>query len=91
MRPTHRDVLLLVEVAESSLPQDLGEKARLYAEHDVPEYWVVDIVGQKVHVHREPRNGHFRSIDVFNCPSSISPLCQVQAKLELVELFDFDS
>ena len=31
IRPTHNDVLLLIEVSDSSLKQDLGEKAELYA------------------------------------------------------------
>ncbi len=91
VRPTHEDVVLLIEVADSSLAQDLGEKATLYAEHGIPEYWGVDIVGKKVHVHREPHARHYRSIDEFMIPASISPHCQSQARLDLTELFDFDS
>ncbi len=54
VRPTHEDVLLISEVADSSLEQDLGEKAKLYAEHRIPEYWVVDVRSEQVHVHRKP-------------------------------------
>jgi Uma2 family endonuclease len=47
--------LLIIEVAESSLRFDLGEKARRYAMASIPHYWVVDVVGRVVHVHAEPR------------------------------------
>ena len=91
IRPTHNDVLLLIEVSDSSLKQDLGEKADLYAAHEVAEYWVVDINAEQVHVHRGPIDGHYREIEVFQRPASIAPLCQPLAKLDLTELFDLDA
>ena len=45
---------LVVEVSDSSLSFDLGPKARLYARHSVPEYWVLDLQGRKLIVHRHP-------------------------------------
>ena len=39
---------LAVEVLDSTLAQDLGRKARLYASQGVPEYWVVDRAGRRV-------------------------------------------
>lgn len=91
VRPTHEDVLLLIEVSDSSAQQDLGEKANLYAEHNIPEYWVVDVSDQRVHIHREPKLGKYQAIEVFRDFSTISPLCQPTAKLSLEELFDLDS
>jgi Uma2 family endonuclease len=91
IRPTHQDVLLVIEVADSSASQDLAEKARLYAEHAIAEYWVVDIQAEQVHVHRTPRYGLYESIQSFGKASSIAPICQPLAKLSLAELFDFDS
>jgi Uma2 family endonuclease len=52
--PTPPDVLLLVEVSDSSLAFDRGAKRALYARHGVAEYWIVDIPGRRVHVNREP-------------------------------------
>ncbi len=91
VRPTHEDVLLIIEVADSSLEQDLGEKAKLYAEHGIPEYWVVDVRSEQVHVHRKPENGRYQSIQPFGKTSPISPICQPDATLSLAELFDLDS
>jgi len=42
-------VRLLVEVSDSTLSDDLGIKARLYSEQRVPEYWVIDLAGGKLH------------------------------------------
>ena len=52
--PTAADVLLLVEVADSSLAYDLGPKLALYARHGVPEVWIVDLPGHALEVCREP-------------------------------------
>lgn len=91
IRPTHLDVRLLIEVADSSLVQDLEEKARLYAENEIPEYWVIDIHSEQVRVHRNPHDGYYQSIQPFDKASFISPLRQPSARLSLAELFDFDA
>jgi Uma2 family endonuclease len=52
--PTAPDVLLLVEISDSSLAFDRGAKRALYGRHGIAEYWVVDLPGQGVHVYREP-------------------------------------
>lgn len=48
------DVLLLIEVAETSLTYDRTTKLRLYAEAGVPEYWVVDCAAENIEVYRTP-------------------------------------
>lgn len=45
---TPRTVRLLIEIAASSLKQDLGPKLRLYARTGVPEYWVADVNGRRI-------------------------------------------
>ena len=91
IRPTHADLLLLIEVSDSSTEQDLGEKARLYAEHDIPEYWVIDIKAEQVHIHRTPSQGKYQSIQTVDKSALICPLCKPTATLSLAELFDLDS
>ena len=91
IRPTHADLFLLIEVSDSSTEQDLGEKARLYAEHDIPEYWVIDVRAEQVHIHRTPSQGKYQSIQTVYKSALISPLCKPAATLSLAELFDLDS
>lgn len=52
--PQGEDVLLLVEVADTSLEYDLKVKLPLYAKAGIPEVWVVDLVRDQVHVFRQP-------------------------------------
>jgi Uma2 family endonuclease len=52
--PGAADVLLLVEVSESSLAYDRGIKLALYAKFGVPEVWIVDLRGAAIEVYREP-------------------------------------
>ena len=52
--PTANDVLLLVEVADSSLSFDQNQKLRLYALHGIPEYWLLNLNGACLEVYRKP-------------------------------------
>ncbi|MDM7323430.1 MAG: Uma2 family endonuclease [Thermus sp.] len=58
--PLGKEVLLVVEVAESSLDYDLNVKPSLYAQAGVPEVLVVDLVHGSVHVFRKPRGGNYQ-------------------------------
>jgi Uma2 family endonuclease len=48
------DLVLAVEVSDSTLDFDLGRKLRLYARTGVPEYWVADVEGPVIHQHWAP-------------------------------------
>jgi Uma2 family endonuclease len=58
--PTPDEVLLVIEVADSSLKYDLEVKAPLYARSRIPEYWVVDVADRKLHVFREPNESGYQ-------------------------------
>lgn len=55
------DVVLVIEVAFSSLSFDLNVKSALYAEHGVREYWVVDVEGRRTLVHALGADGAYGS------------------------------
>jgi Uma2 family endonuclease len=57
--PTGADVLLLVEVAASSLAFDRDVKAPLYARHGIPEFWLVDVEGRRVVRYAGPAAGAY--------------------------------
>ncbi len=57
--PTAADVLLLVEVADSSLAYDCGVKLPLYGKFGVPEVWLADIAGAAIEVCRAPKDGDY--------------------------------
>ena len=83
--PEPPDVLLLVEVAESSLAEDRGEKRKLYAPAMIAEYWLVNLVDNSIEVFRQPDGIDFQSAEVFQGSDMVSPLCQPSAALRVDE------
>ena len=57
--PRPEDVLLIVEVALTTLGYDRDIKLPLYARARVPEVWIVDLEGDAVEVYREASEGEF--------------------------------
>ena len=57
--PVAADVLLLVEVSDSTLRFDRSQKLRLYATHNIPEYWIVNLIDNCLEVYRQPQDGEY--------------------------------
>jgi Uma2 family endonuclease len=55
--PGPKDLLLVVEVSDSSLGYDRGTKQELYAEAKVPQYWIVNVSEKRVEVYTDPKGG----------------------------------
>lgn len=60
--PEPRDVLLAIEVADTSLDFDRSVKLPLYAEAGIHEVWLVDLPGEAVEVHRVPEGRRYRQV-----------------------------
>ncbi len=54
------DTGIAIEVAASTVRSDLGVKKHLYAEHGIPEYWVVDVERRQIHQFWTPADGDYR-------------------------------
>lgn len=54
------DVLLAVEIAATTLPEDLGFKLADYAASGIESYWVVDLGGRVTHVMQNPEGDSYR-------------------------------
>ena len=87
-RPTAADVLLLIEVSDSSIAKDLQEKADIYAEAGVAEYWIVDIPASRIHVMTQGDGKHYRRIEIMVPPTQLSPHCLPSAQLDMAKLFE---
>lgn len=57
--PTSPDVMLLVEVSDSTLAFDRNTKLPLYAEADIPEVWIVNISGKTIEIYTAPTGGAY--------------------------------
>ncbi len=67
------NVLLVVEIADSSLEYDMGRKASLYASFAVRELWVIDAVLQTARVHRDPAPDGYRETLDFGPGDLLAP------------------
>jgi Uma2 family endonuclease len=79
--PEPSDVVLLVEVAESSLEEDRGIKGELYARAAIADYWIVNLVNRTIEVYREPANGSYQSSHTYGGGDAVSPLSAPDAIL----------
>ena len=66
------DVLLLIEVADTSLRYDRSTKLRLYAEAGVLEYWLVDCNAESIEVFRGPGPDGYRDVSRISGDSSVN-------------------
>ena len=74
--PEPKDVVLLVEVAESTLDRDRGEKRRAYASGGILDYWIINLVARQVEVFSNPAAGDYRSLQVFKLGDEIPVLIE---------------
>ena len=77
--PGPADTLLVIEVSDSSQRVDRRLKASLYAEFSIPEYWVVDLKGSRVEVHRQPREDAigkhaYASVEIVGVDGNVQPI-----------------
>ncbi len=84
--PTAEDVLLVVEVAHTSVRTDREVKAPLYAQHGIPEYWLVDIPARCVEVYLNPEQGCYQEVRKLR-EGDLAPAAFPEAVLDVRELF----
>ncbi len=60
--PCPPDVLLLIEVADTSLDDDRAIKLPLYAENGIAECWIVNLFDRVAEVYRQPGNGRYADV-----------------------------
>lgn len=84
--PEAADVLLVVEVAFSSLRYDRNRKVPLYARTGIPEVWIVAIGERRLEVYREPAGGRYASVATLTVGDSVAPLAWPDVVLDVGEL-----
>jgi Uma2 family endonuclease len=68
------DILLVIEVADTSLTDNLTDSASRYARHGVREYWVVDVNAPAILVHRDPADGQYPPPRRVEADEALSPM-----------------
>lgn len=85
--PTAADTLLAIEVSDTTLRYDLQTKMSLYARHGIPELWVVDVEGKRLHVFRNPAGATYSEVTTSDEPA-VTPISALpDTAVDLSSLF----
>lgn len=84
--PELADVLLLIEVADSSVGHDRDVKIPLYAAAAVPEVWLVNLPADQLHVCRDPATSGYRSIQIVRRGALVAPVSFPDIALSVNEI-----
>jgi len=63
--PRPDEVILLVEVSDSTVKYDRDKKLPLYAEAEIPEVWIINLPNELVEVHTKPSVGLYQFVKIF--------------------------
>ena len=91
--PTQADVLLIVEVSDTTLYMDRNEKAALYAEAGIPDYWLMNMQNRTLEVRREPSalpgapyGFGYRVLTVHSEQEKVTPLSLPNVEIRVSDL-----
>jgi Uma2 family endonuclease len=85
--PLPDDVLLIVEIAASSLRYDRKTKVPLYARHGIPEMWLVDLGGRRFVRYRAPQLGSYTRVDEPGLGAALEVAALPAVVVDLQQLF----
>ncbi len=80
------DILLLIEVAQSSLDYDRRTKLPRYAAAGIPEVWIVNLIDDHVELYREPAGTEYALRTVHRRGAVIAPLAFPDVTLRVEEI-----
>lgn len=80
------DALLVIEVSETSLEKDREQKRLLYAEHDISEYWILNLVDRHLEIYRDPASGDYKTKTTHEPGATVAPLFAPDASLSVAAL-----
>ncbi|MDB4957026.1 MAG: hypothetical protein JWO36_4595 [Myxococcales bacterium] len=86
LRDLPSELLLLVEVADSSLQYDRTVKLGVYAEANVPEYWIVDVNTATVEVFTQPVGDRYAQVHVFRDGDVLRPTRLPGVAIQVAEI-----
>jgi Uma2 family endonuclease len=72
--PNANDVVLVVEIADSTLKYDTEVKDKFYAQSGIADYWVLDIKNRQIHIFRDPTDIGYASHQIFDASHQMTLL-----------------
>jgi Uma2 family endonuclease len=66
--PAPADIILVIEVADSTIKFDRETKAPLYAAAGINEYWIINLLDNRLEIYRQPEGDIYTSIEIITPP-----------------------
>lgn len=82
--------LLVAEVSGSTMSKDRNVKIPIYAEANVPEYWIIDLYKERVFVYTDPVDDMYRNVEVIPRTGVLQPRALPGVEIRVDELFRRD-
>ena len=86
-KPTPDDVLLIIEVSDSSLEYDRTDKLSAYARAGIPEFWIVSRDDRRIEAYTEPSEGTYSKVRHVGPGETIAPQAFPDVTLEVGQFF----
>ena len=84
--PVPADILIAIEVADSSLEYDRNIKLPSYARAGIPEAWLVDLISDRIEVHSQPHNGIYQEVRIVQREQKVVSRSIPQLKLKAEDI-----
>ena len=84
--PVAEDVLLVIEISNTTVSYDRLIKIPLYARHGIVEAWLIDVPAGRVHQFRGPQSGSYTDISVIERPGILHPVALPSVPIDLSEV-----
>lgn len=86
--PGPSDILLIMEVADSSIEFDRHVKGAIYAENGVVEYWILNLFDKSLEVHRQPQpSGEYADVRVLSASDATDVAKLSGVQFSVAEMF----
>jgi Uma2 family endonuclease len=70
--PSPADVILVIEVADSTIQFDRETKAPIYAAAGISEYWIINLIDDRLEIYRQPEGSIYTNIQIVTPPQSVN-------------------
>ncbi len=80
------DVLLLIEVSDSTVKYDKDVKIPLYAEAEVSEVWLINLPKQIIEVYSQPNKGKYKTVEKIKKNQTIAPKFMTDLKIKVTDI-----
>jgi Uma2 family endonuclease len=88
--PTGNDVVLVIEIAETSLQKDRILKSPAYARAGIADYWILNLQNRTLEVRRDPAMTEYKTLVVLTEQDTVSPLAAPNSPVQVGALLPPD-